>query len=111
METSQNLPAPVSARPRVYQTVSSSAGSLIGVHPSHVNLQARVDGRPFGSQSAVSGVAGNLGITSADIHLFSSQASNRDVNNVFYNSENESVNLPPARIYYVRPVVHQQDQN
>ncbi|XP_023347998.1 uncharacterized protein LOC111716753 isoform X2 [Eurytemora carolleeae] len=111
VETSQNLPAPVSARPRVYQTVSSSAGSLIGVQPSHVNLQARVDGRHIGSQSAVSGVAGNLGITSADIHLFSSQASNRDVNNVFYNSENESVNLPSARIYYVRPVVHQQDPN
>jgi len=74
-----------------------------------VGLQARVDGRHIGS--AVSGVSGNLGITSADIHLFSSQASNGDVNNVFYNSENESVNLPPTKIYYVRPVVHQQDQN
>ena len=91
MEPSQNLPTSVSAHPRVSPTVSSSATSCIGVHPSRVDLQ--VDGRHIGSQSAVAGMAGNLGITSADIHLFSSQASNRDVNNVFYNFENEIVNL------------------
>ena len=93
MEPSQNLPTSVSAHPRVSPTVSSSATSCIGVHPSRVDLQAGVDGRHIGSQSAVAGMAGNLGITSADIHLFSSQASNRDENNVFCNIENEIVNL------------------
>ena len=91
MEPSQNLPTSVSAHPRVSPTVSSSATSCNGVHLSRVGLQ--VDGRHIGSQSAVAGMAGNLEITSADIHLFSSQASNRDENNVFCNIENEIVNL------------------